>query len=80
MDALRCEVQNGVGEMSKTIFLDVQVPVYFEVRLRLNPFSHLLTSGGIEQPDSDCEAGRHLGLQCLWRPAHLHRLAQGRNQ
>ena len=28
----RCEVQNGVGEMSKTIFLDVQVPVYFEVR------------------------------------------------
>ena len=27
----RCEVQNGVGEMSKTIFLDVQVPVYFEV-------------------------------------------------
>ena len=30
---LRCEVQNGVGEMSKTIFLDVQVPVYFEVSL-----------------------------------------------
>ena len=29
----RCEVQNGVGEMSKTIFLDVQVPVYFEVSL-----------------------------------------------
>jgi len=27
----RCEVQNGVGEMSKTIMLDVKVPVYFEV-------------------------------------------------
>ena len=34
----RCEVQNGVGEMSKTIFLDVQVPVYFEVSLSNQSF------------------------------------------
>ena len=70
--------------MSKTIFLDVQVPVYFEVRLSLNPFLtfhiSLCMSGGIQQPDSNREAGRHLGLQRLWRPAHLDRLAQGESQ
>ena len=67
--------------MSKTIFLDVQVPVYFEVRHLLNcifqVFHFFTTAGGIEQPDGDCEAGRDPRLQRLWRPTHLYRLAQG---
>ena len=67
--------------MSKTIFLDVQVPVYFEVRHLLNFFLQIFhfftTPGGIEQPDGDCEAGRDPRLQRLWRPTHLYRLAQG---
>ena len=69
--------------MSKTIFLDVQVPVYFEVlshlswpNLQNNLTTHVV--GGFSQSDGDREAGRHLGVQRLWRPAHLHHLAQGK--
>ena len=67
--------------MSKTIFLDVQVPVYFEVSLSNQSFIQILhfstVPGGVEQPDGDCESGRDARLQRFWRSAHLYRLAQG---
>ena len=45
-------------------------------RLRF-PVLHSRTAGWIPQSDGDSEAGRDPGLQRLWRPTHLHRLAQG---
>ena len=63
--------------MSKTIFLDVQVPVYFEVAIFSQLFFLQISAGGIQQPNGNREPGRDSRLQRLWRSTDLDRLAQG---